>query len=201
MIVKTASFVTSAVRPDQYPAPDRPEIAFAGRSNVGKSSLINRLVRRKRLARTSNTPGRTQLINFFDINGAFYLVDLPGYGFARVPPAVRRRWGPMVEAYLTGRATLKAVFVLVDIRRVPGPEDVQMFRYLEAAGVEGLLVVTKADKVSKGRRSAALTAVERHLPLPAGQAHLASAKTGEGMTSLWERIETAVGAVGTGTEG
>ncbi|MGD8252384.1 MAG: ribosome biogenesis GTP-binding protein YihA/YsxC, partial [Desulfobacterales bacterium] len=125
MRITSATFVTSAVRNVQYPPADRPEVAFAGRSNVGKSSLINRLVQRKRLAKTSSTPGRTQLINFFNINDAFYIVDLPGYGYAKVPAAVKRQWGPMIEAYLTGRETLRVVIMLMDIRREPKLEEHQ----------------------------------------------------------------------------
>jgi GTP-binding protein len=109
MIIKSAEFVTSAVKASQYPEALHPEAAFAGRSNVGKSSLINTLVNRKRLVKTSSTPGRTQLINFFSVNDALSLVDLPGYGYARVPASVKRKWGPMIETYLKGRETLKAV--------------------------------------------------------------------------------------------
>lgn len=192
MIVKSAAFVTSAVRPVQYPVPDRPEIAFAGRSNVGKSSLINRLVRRKRLAKTSSTPGRTQLINFFDINRLFYLVDLPGYGFAKVPVAVKKKWGPMVEAYLTGRKTLEAVFLLMDIRREPGPEDRQMLRFLDAAGVSGRLVITKADKVSRNRRQGLVFSIQQNFSLAPENVVVASAKTGEGLERLWEMIDPLV---------
>lgn len=193
MIVRSADFVTSAVQPAHYPPPDRPEVAFAGRSNVGKSSLINRLVRRKRLAKTSSTPGRTQLINFFNINNVFYLVDLPGYGFAKVPVAVRKQWGPMVEAYISGRQTLAAVFVLMDVRRDPGPEEHQMFRYLDAAGVPGRLVITKSDKVSRNRRPGRVAAICRSLPLSREHIVVASAKTGDGLEQLWEAIDPLVG--------
>lgn len=192
MIIKSAAFVTSAVRPAQYPVPDRPEIAFAGRSNVGKSSLINRLVRRKRLAKTSSTPGRTQLINFFDINSVFYLVDLPGYGFAKVPAAVKKKWGPMVETYLTGRKTLRAVFLLMDIRREPGPEDRQMLTFLDAAGVSRRLVITKSDKVSRNRRQGLVSAIQQRLALAPEHVVVASAKTGEGMEQLREMIDLLV---------
>ena len=119
MHVKSAEFVTSAVKPDQYPPAKYPEMAFAGRSNVGKSSLINTLVNRKRLVKTSSTPGRTQLINFFSINEDFTFVDLPGYGYAKVPQHIRKKWGPMVETYLASRPTLLGVVLLVDIRRLP----------------------------------------------------------------------------------
>ena len=126
MQIKTAQFVKSATRPGNYPPEERPEIAFAGRSNVGKSSLLNVMVQRKSLVRTSSTPGRTQLINFFDLNGELYLVDLPGYGFAKVPMAVKKQWGPMIQTYLQSRQSLCAVVVLFDIRRVPREEDLQV---------------------------------------------------------------------------
>ena len=123
MIIKSAEFVTSAVKPSQYPPELLPEMAFSGRSNVGKSSLINKLVNRRHLVKTSRTPGRTQLINFFDINEAFTFVDLPGYGYAKVPAAVQKKWGPMIETYLSGRKTLRGVVSLMDIRRQPGVEE------------------------------------------------------------------------------
>ena len=123
MIVTAADFVISAVKPEQYPAPEFPEIAFAGRSNVGKSSLINTLLNRKNLVKTSRTPGRTQLINFFLINQALSFVDLPGYGYAKVPAAVQKKWGPMIETYLSSRESLRGVIVLMDLRRTPGTEE------------------------------------------------------------------------------
>src|ERR1700693_2370535 len=122
MHVKSALFITSATKPQQYPEGDLPEIAFAGRSNVGKSSLINVLVNRKNMVRTSSTPGRTQLINFFDVNGRFPLVDVPGYGFAKLPLAVKKEWGPMMETYFASRSNLRGVVLIFDIRRTPVEE-------------------------------------------------------------------------------
>ena len=119
MKIISAVFITSATKPSQYPPARLPEIAFAGRSNVGKSSLINTLVNRKRLVKTSSTPGRTRLINFFEINQQIGFVDLPGYGYARVPESVKKTWGPMIETYLSNRNTLKGVVVILDIRRTP----------------------------------------------------------------------------------
>ena len=153
MIVKSTEFIKSATKPAHYPPPDLPEIAFAGRSNVGKSSLINVLVNRKNLVRTSNTPGRTQLINFFNVNGTFTLVDLPGYGFAKVPLAVKKEWGPMMETYLSRRENLRGVVLILDIRRTPTAEDRQMLDWLRSYGVQPILVVTKCDKVSKNERA------------------------------------------------
>jgi GTP-binding protein len=131
MLIKSAEFITSAVKPSQYPPAEMPEIAFAGRSNVGKSSLINTLVNRKRLVKTSNTPGRTQLINFFSVNGVLTFVDLPGYGYARVPLPVKKTWGPMVETYLKGRENLKGVVLLMDIRRLPQQEEKTLIDWLQ----------------------------------------------------------------------
>ena len=130
MIIKSSEFVTSAVKPSQYPEALHPEAAFAGRSNVGKSSLINTLVNRKRLVKTSSTPGRTQLINFFSVNDRLSLVDLPGYGYAKVPASVTRNWGPMIETYLKGRETLKAVVLIMDVRRIPRIEEQNFIDWL-----------------------------------------------------------------------
>src|SRR5512147_645227 len=138
MMITSAEFVTSAVRPAQYPPSDLPEFAFAGRSNVGKSSLINTLVSRRKLVQTSSTPGKTRLINFFRVNGAFTFVDLPGYGYARVSQEERRRWRPMVEQYLSGRENLKAVVVILDIRRVPTAEDGKLLQWLDREGIPTL---------------------------------------------------------------
>ena len=149
MIVKSSEFVTSAVKPSQYPEALHPEAAFAGRSNVGKSSLINTLVNRKRLVKTSSTPGRTQLINFFLVNDGLSLVDLPGYGYAKVPASVKRKWGPMIETYLKGRESLKAVILILDIRRTPGIEEQNFIDWLELYHRMPILVLTKADKLSK----------------------------------------------------
>lgn len=130
MQVNIAQFVTSAVKPAQYPTAGHPEVAFAGRSNVGKSSLINTLVNRKRLVKTSSTPGRTQLINFFLVNGNLSLVDLPGYGYAKVPESVKKKWGPMVETYIETRSSLAAVVLLMDLRRTPREEEFRLIEWV-----------------------------------------------------------------------
>lgn len=190
MIIKSAEFVTSAVKPVHYPPADHPEIAFAGRSNVGKSSLINKLINRKRLVKTSSTPGRTQLINFFIINADLMLVDLPGYGYAKVPQAVRRHWGPMVETYLAQRPTLKAVVLLMDLRRVPGVEELNFMDWLHRFDVAAIPVLTKADKLSKTNQLKQRRAIAQALTLPEDHLILFSAKSGLGRQSLWQTIES-----------
>ncbi len=188
MLVKNAEFIKSATKPAHYPPPDLPEIAFAGRSNVGKSSLINVLVNRRSLVRTSSTPGRTQLINFFTVNGEFTLVDLPGYGFAKVPLAVKKQWGPMIETYLATRENLRGVVLILDIRRVPGTEDRQMLDWLRAYGIPPLLVVTKCDKVSKNERTRQAAAIARALGVTREEFTFFSALSREGKDELWVRI-------------
>ena len=193
MIIKSAEFVTSAVKPAHYPAPEFPEVAFAGRSNVGKSSLINTLVRRKHLVKTSSTPGRTQLINFFLINGDLSMVDLPGYGYAKVPQAVKKQWGPMVENYLSRRPCLKAVVLLMDIRRTPRAEESQFMEWLHHYRIPFILVLTKTDKLSKTniRRQQHLNA--QTLGIADQELILFSTKTRLGMEAVWQRIEEIVG--------
>jgi GTP-binding protein len=192
MIIKSADFITSAVKPDQYPPAEGPEIAFAGRSNVGKSSLINCLVNRKRLVKTSSTPGRTQLINFFRINATFNLVDLPGYGYARVPEKVRRQWGPMVERYLDSRTTLKGVVLLIDVRRTPGAEEGNLLNWLLDRQLPCLPVLTKADKLSKTKQRKQALIIAAHLDIAAEDLILFSAKTRQGKNKVWAAIEELV---------
>lgn len=189
MHVKSASFVKSAVRPEHYPPADRPEIAFAGRSNVGKSSLINRLVNRRRLVKTSGTPGRTQLINFFDVNQTVHFVDLPGYGYARVPASVQRNWRPMVEAYLSGRPTLRAVVLILDIRRTPRAEDLELMAWLSGHGLAVLPVLTKADKFSRQQQGKQRRRVAEALGADPGGLILFSAKSGLGSEAVWQAID------------
>ena len=165
MIIKSAEFLTSAVRKEQYPPEGVPEIAFAGRSNVGKSSLINLLMNRKKLAKVSQNPGKTRTINFFTVNGSFRIVDLPGYGFARVSKAEAEKWGPMMEAYLSSRPDLLKVVQLVDVRHAPSAQDKQMYEYLQYYGLDGLVVATKADKVGKSELNRNLAVIRRELNL------------------------------------
>ncbi|BBO83984.1 putative GTP-binding protein EngB [Desulfosarcina ovata subsp. sediminis] len=193
MLVKSAEFVTSAVKPTQYPEALLPEVAFAGRSNVGKSSLINTLVNRKRLVKTSSTPGRTQLINFFTVNRNLSLVDLPGYGYARVPESVRRHWGPMIETYLKGRETLRAVVLILDIRRIPGIEEQNFIDWLSLYGRAAILVLTKADKLSKSAQKKQRRAIAGALNVDETALTLFSAKTRQGLPQVWSAIERVTG--------
>ncbi|MFN3198153.1 MAG: ribosome biogenesis GTP-binding protein YihA/YsxC [Bradymonadia bacterium] len=187
--VKSVSFIKSAVKPRDFPETEHlPEIAIAGRSNVGKSSLINGVVNRRRLARVSNTPGRTQLLNFFLVNDAFTLCDLPGYGFARVPEAVKMAWGPMVEGYLEQRESLRALLLLVDVRRDPGEMEVQLTQAASLYGRAVVPVATKLDKLSASKRKPALNRVARGLGLTPKQIIGWSALTGEGLEPLWRAM-------------
>ncbi|MCG8485287.1 MAG: ribosome biogenesis GTP-binding protein YihA/YsxC [Clostridia bacterium] len=165
MIIKTAELIAVGVQPKQYPEPDLPEIAFAGRSNVGKSSLINTFLGRKRLARTSSSPGKTQTINFYQINDAFRIVDLPGYGYARVSKTEREKWGVMIEKYLSTRENLLKVVQLVDIRHAPSTQDKQMYEWLKYYQLDGIVVATKSDKISKNEMQKKLSVIRKDLQM------------------------------------
>lgn len=188
------SFLKSAFNESHYPPPNIPEIAFAGRSNVGKSSLINVLVNRKKMARTSSTPGRTQAINFFELGkDKMYLVDLPGYGFARVPLKVKASWGNMVETYLSKRSNLKAVVVILDIRRGVTVGDRDLIEWLSKYGIDAIIVLTKADKLSRKKCVARAKEISRELAQISPESPtIFSAKTREGKEKIWERIEKAI---------
>jgi GTP-binding protein len=192
MIVYTATFVSSAPSLAACPASELPEIAFAGRSNVGKSSLVNTLLNRKGLVRTSSTPGRTQLLNFFAVNDALHFVDLPGYGFARAPRAVRERWQPMIRNYLAGRTNLKAVVWLLDVRRDPSDEDLRFLDWLVESERPTIPVVTKVDKLSRNELSRRLVAIARATGLERELFTTFSAVTREGVAEVWARIEAAI---------
>ena len=186
---RTAAFITSAVYPKAYPDTDNlPEVAIAGRSNVGKSTLINGLVNQKRLAKVSNTPGRTQLLNFFLINEAFVLCDLPGYGYAKVPAAVRRNWRPMIETYLSQRVPLKLLMLLVDVRRDPGEFETDLIGWASAHGLAILPVATKLDKLSASKVKPALRRVAGGLGVDPRDLIGWSAITGKGGEQLWRTL-------------
>jgi GTP-binding protein len=180
------AFVAGAARIDRLPPLGLPEVAFAGRSNVGKSALLNRLVGRRRLARVSKTPGRTQQINFFAVDQRLVLVDLPGYGFARVPLAIKNQWRALVEGYLAGRRTLRGVVVLVDVRRGIEADEARLGDVLAARGIAALLVVTKIDKITRGARRQRLAQIAEQWP--AGAPIACSAVSGEGVGDLWAAI-------------
>ena len=163
MKINRSEIETVAVKPSQYPAADKPEIAFAGRSNVGKSSLLNLLTGRKSLARVSGSPGKTRTINFYLINDEFRIVDLPGYGYARVSKSESRSWGEMMESYLEKRPNLVKVIQLVDIRHKPSAQDVQMYDYLKYYELDGVVVATKADKISNNEKQKNLKVIRETL--------------------------------------
>lgn len=188
MNVRSADFVTSAPTLARCPEPTWPEIAFAGRSNVGKSSLINDLLNRRGLVRTSSTPGRTQLLNFFAINESLYFVDLPGYGFARAPRAVREQWQPMVHGYLRGRSTLKAVVWLLDVRRDPSSEDLQFLDWLEENEIPTIPVITKVDKVSRNELARRKARIAASTGLAADLFTPYSVLNRQGHDEVWELI-------------
>jgi GTP-binding protein len=189
MKIISADFVKSAAQPSQYPEGCLSEIAFAGRSNVGKSSLINALTQRKGLAKTSNSPGCTQLINFFIINNQISLVDLPGYGFAKVSERIKKQWGPMVEIYLKERQTLKLVVLVLDIRRDPTENDLSLIRWFDFYRIPFILVITKTDKVSRQQMLLRRNSILNHLEKQAVSAICFSAKTGAGKEELWQEIK------------
>jgi GTP-binding protein len=190
MKIATAEFLASAVLPAQYPRPPLPEVAFAGRSNVGKSSLINTLVHRKHLVKTSGTPGKTRAINFFVVNQRFLFVDLPGYGYAKVPREIRASWRPMVETYLQQRDTLRAVVHIVDLRHPPTTQDQQLRSWLLHHSIAVVTVATKADQVTQSQRALHLQGIRQGLALPPAEpVWLFSAQNHEGRLQLWGCLE------------
>jgi GTP-binding protein len=192
MLINSAEFVTSAPSLASCPPAEWPEIAFAGRSNVGKSSLINCLLNRKGLVRTSSTPGRTQLLNYFAINEALYFVDLPGYGFARAPRSVRERWQPMVHGYLKGRSSLRAVVWLLDARRDPSEEDLRFIDWLEESEIPTIPVITKVDKVSRNELARRVAKIASSTGLSAEFLTPFSVLSKQGHEEVWELIALAL---------
>ena len=173
--------------------PDNPyiEVAFAGRSNVGKSSLINALMNRKSLARTSSKPGKTQTINFYRVNQELYLVDLPGYGYAKVAQEIKAKWGRMVENYLHGSRQLKAVFLLLDIRHAPSSNDQEMYSWIVSQGYEPVIIATKLDKIKRSQVQKQMKLLREGLALPSGTKIFPfSSVTKQGREEIWEVIET-----------
>jgi GTP-binding protein len=189
MKIISAKCVMSAVGPNQYPDTGYPEIAVIGRSNVGKSSLINSLCARRTLTRTSSEPGKTQTINYFAINEQMYLVDLPGYGYAETSKAKRREWGEFITTYLRNRDRLSLIVHLIDLRHEPMKNDRNASEWLMGLDVPYVIVGTKADKISRGSRPAHIAAIRKGLKLPPHIASLIySSETGEGRDKLWHHI-------------
>jgi GTP-binding protein len=190
--VLSAELLAVASRPQQFPRPELPEVAFLGRSNVGKSSLLNRLVHRKQLARTSTTPGKTRLVHWYRVErstGALCLVDLPGYGYAKVAQEERRRWKRLVEAYLEGRERLRAAVLLQDLRRDVTQDELLLLAWLAERGIPVLVALTKADKLPLGRRGARARELAKQLGLAPGRVIATSAERGLGIPELWRAID------------
>jgi GTP-binding protein len=190
MKVTSSEIVISAVRPEQYPDLDLPEIALAGRSNVGKSSFINKLLNRKNLARTSSKPGKTQTLNFYIINEVLHFVDVPGYGYAKVSKSERDAWGKMIETYFTKRRQLCAAVLLVDLRHAPSKDDVMMYEFLKHHDIPTIVVATKADKIPKGKWQKHMKVVRETLDKDPNDPLICfSSETGQGKVEAWSAIE------------
>lgn len=189
MKIKSAEIVISAVSKAQYPKNSLPEIALAGRSNVGKSSFINKMLNRKNLARTSSKPGKTQTLNFYLINEAFYFVDVPGYGYAKVSKTERAKWGNMIETYLTGRHELKSVILIVDLRHPPTNDDVLMYQFLKHYLIPVIVIATKADKIPRGKWEKHAKVVKEKLAIEKEDPVIIfSSETGVGKEEVWQVI-------------
>ncbi|WP_075982480.1 ribosome biogenesis GTP-binding protein YihA/YsxC [Bacillus massilinigeriensis] len=191
MKVTSSEIIISAVKPDQYPDTSIPEFALAGRSNVGKSSFINKMLNRKGLARISSKPGKTQTLNFYLINEILHFVDVPGYGYAKVSKKEREAWGKMIETYLTTREQLKAVVLIVDLRHPPSNDDVMMYDFLKHYEIPCIVIATKADKIPKGKWQKHLKVTKEELDLdPNDTIIVFSSETGEGKDKAWSVIES-----------
>ncbi|MDO4976175.1 MAG: ribosome biogenesis GTP-binding protein YihA/YsxC [Eubacteriales bacterium] len=191
MIIKSAALETVCGITSKLPENQLPEVAFAGKSNVGKSSLINALMNRKSLARTSSQPGKTQTINFYNVNQEIYIVDLPGYGYAKVSKEVAAKWGPMIENYLHKSKQLRMVFLLIDLRHPPTNNDIQMYRWILSNGYSPVIVATKADKIKRSQLQKHLKILKESLKVIEGVPIIPfSAVTKAGRDEIWELIET-----------
>ncbi len=191
MKIQNARFVGSAASKQQYVEDVLPEIAIVGRSNVGKSSLLNMLLGRKNLVKTSSTPGKTQLVNFFDIDGKFRFVDLPGYGFANVSKSIKQNWGTLIGEYLGTRENLLEIMLLLDIRRTPNEDDKKMLEWIRATGYNGILVATKGDKLSKQNQQKQRRQILKTLEISQSEdLIITSASSRAGKYEVWDRINT-----------
>ena len=194
MKIKTSQLEAVAVKRSQYPEDNMKEIAFAGRSNVGKSSLLNLITGRKALARVSGSPGKTRTINFYNINDEFRIVDLPGYGYARVSKSVTENWGDMMEQYFSARHGLIKTVQLVDIRHEPSKQDIQMYEYLKHYGLDGLVVATKADKISRNQMNKNISVIRKALGMkPEDKVIACSALKKTGQDERLDEIERLLG--------
>jgi GTP-binding protein len=194
MQIKSAQYEITAVKPEQYPARFWPEIAWAGRSNVGKSSLINALLNRKDLARVAATPGKTRTLNFYNINSQFYFVDLPGYGYAKVSKAEKATWGPMIETYLKTREQLKMIVMLVDIRHAPSVDDQVMYEWLTSRDKAKLVVATKSDKIPVSKVAERVREIRTTLGMAENESVIPfSALRKQGRNEVWEEIQKVLG--------
>ena len=193
MIIKNVNLETVCGITSRLPENELPEIAFAGKSNVGKSSLINGLLNRKSLARTSAQPGKTQTINFYNVNQAMYLVDLPGYGYAKVTQEIREKWGKLIERYLHGSKQLKAVFLLIDIRHEPSENDKRMYEWIVWNGYDPIIIATKLDKIKRSQIQKQLKLIRTGLNVKLGTQILPfSAETRQGRDEIWALIDTLI---------
>nr|WP_300090906.1 ribosome biogenesis GTP-binding protein YihA/YsxC [Sedimentibacter sp.] len=194
MIIRKAEIIMTAVKKEQYPATVVPEIAFAGKSNVGKSSMINALLNRKSLARTSSQPGKTQTINFYNINDMLNFVDLPGYGYAKVSKTEKDKWGTMIDTYLHNRNQLKEVFLLVDIRHEPSQNDIQMYNWIKSCGFTGYVIASKADKLSRSQQIKSVAVIKKTLEIKDnGLVFPFSAASKAGVEEIWDLFENLLG--------
>lgn len=193
MKIMDVQFIISAVRPEQYPEDALPEVALAGRSNVGKSSLINKLIMRKNLARTSSQPGKTQQLNYYRVNDMIYLVDFPGYGYAKVSKTQREKFGEMIETYLQEREPLKLQLLVIDIRHEPSKDDVLMYNWLKHFEIPTCIVATKADKIPRSKWDKHIKMIKTTLEAdPRDSVVLFSSETGLGREQLWDVINEAI---------
>lgn len=194
MIIRKAEIIMTAVKKEQYPATVVPEIAFAGKSNVGKSSMINALLNRKSLARTSSQPGKTQTINFYNINDMLNFVDLPGYGYAKVSKTEKDKWGSMIDTYLHNRNQLREVFLLVDIRHEPSQNDIQMYNWIKGCGYKGYVIASKADKLSRSQQIKSVAVIKKTLEIKEEGLILPfSATSKAGVVEIWDLFENVLG--------
>ena len=194
MEVRNVSLAAVGVKMSQYPTDGRPEVAFVGKSNVGKSTLINAMVGRRALARTSSQPGKTRTINFYDVEGLMYIVDVPGYGYAKAPKTEIEKWGKMIEEYLQNRQELRSIVMLIDIRHEPGKNDKIMYDWLKHYGYDIIIAATKSDKIKRSQLQKNLSVIRKSLDLKEGEILIPfSGPEKKGVKEIWDAIENVIG--------